>query len=61
MNGLAAQEIAFVGDSLHDMHAARAAGVLAIGVTTGMHEREVLAEHADCVVEALGEVLGVVG
>ena len=61
MHGLGAHEIAFVGDSLHDMHAAKAAGVLAIGVTTGMHEREVLAEHADHVVEVLGEVLGVVG
>jgi phosphoglycolate phosphatase len=33
-----AGEVAMIGDSTHDLHAARAAGVLAIGVRTGPHQ-----------------------
>lgn len=33
--GLSGGEVAMVGDSLHDIRAARAAGVLAVGVSTG--------------------------
>ena len=55
---LRCDEIAYVGDSLHDMHAARAAGSMAIAVTTGMHDAAVLSPHADHVVDSLGEIPG---
>jgi len=45
--GLAAQEIALVGDSTHDLHAARAAGAIAIAVLSGPASREELEPHAD--------------
>jgi phosphoglycolate phosphatase len=41
-----------IGDTVHDMRMARAAGVGAIGVTWGYHERaELLAEGADIVID----------
>lgn len=61
INGLEKGAIAFVGDSLHDMHAARAAGVVAIAVTTGMHDADALAPHADHVVPTLAEIPAILG
>lgn len=49
-------EIAMVGDSLHDLHAARAAGMLAIGVLTGVAEESDLAPHADVVLPNIGHI-----
>jgi phosphoglycolate phosphatase len=49
-------EIAMVGDSLHDMHAGRAAGVTSIAVTTGPAKRETLAPAADFVIDSLSEL-----
>jgi phosphoglycolate phosphatase len=43
--------IAMVGDTLHDLHSARAAGALAIAVLSGPAGRAVLSPHADHVVE----------
>jgi phosphoglycolate phosphatase len=43
-------QIAMVGDSLHDLDAARAAGALAVAVLSGPANRDVLAPHADHVV-----------
>ncbi len=52
--GLAAAEIAMVGDSLHDLHAARAAGAaLAIGVLTGPAGADELAPFADIVLPSI--------
>jgi phosphoglycolate phosphatase len=48
-HGLAPGEIAMVGDTLHDMQAAAAAGVWRIAVLTGFTSAEVLAAHADAV------------
>jgi phosphoglycolate phosphatase len=46
-HGLAPEETALVGDSLHDLHAARAAGALAIGVLSGLASAADLAGDAD--------------
>ncbi len=55
--GLSPGEIAVVGDSVHDLAMARAAGAkLAVGVLTGVSSREVLAAHADLVVGSVGEL-----
>ncbi len=50
--------VAMVGDTLHDLHAARAAGALAIAVLSGPAERQELAPHADHIVEDIGELPG---
>jgi phosphoglycolate phosphatase len=49
--GIAPDEVAMVGDSIHDLHAARAAGALAVGVLSGPATREELEPHADHIVE----------
>ncbi|ALK09672.1 HAD family hydrolase [Blastochloris viridis] len=57
--GLAPHQIALVGDSLHDLHAARAAGALAVAVLTGPRgtaARAELAPFADVVLTALDEL-----
>jgi phosphoglycolate phosphatase len=54
---LAAEDVAVIGDTPHDMHMARAAGAgLAIGVLTGVSPREVLADHADRVLDSIAEL-----
>jgi phosphoglycolate phosphatase len=52
--------VALVGDSAHDMHAARAAGALAIAVLSGPAGREDLAPFADHVIEDIGALPGLV-
>ncbi len=52
--GLAPSSVAMVGDSLHDLHAGRAAGMRTVGVLTGMAGTETLAPHADVVMENIG-------
>ncbi|WP_118135896.1 HAD family hydrolase [Oceanicella sp. SM1341] len=54
--GLAPQEVAMVGDSLHDLVAARAAGTGAIAVLTGVASAEDLAPHADVVLASIAEL-----
>jgi phosphoglycolate phosphatase len=49
---------AMVGDSLHDLHAARAAGMVGIGVLTGVAGREVLEPHAAVVLDSIAELPG---
>jgi phosphoglycolate phosphatase len=51
---LAPHQVAVVGDSRHDLDAARAAGALAIGVLSGPASREDLAPHADHLVADIG-------
>jgi phosphoglycolate phosphatase len=48
--GAEPEEIALVGDSLHDLESARAAGAIAVAVLSGVAGREDLAPHADYVV-----------
>jgi phosphoglycolate phosphatase len=49
--GVAPQRIAMVGDSRHDLEAARAAGALAVAVLSGPADRAELAPLADHVVD----------
>src|SRR5439155_1177641 len=54
-----ADDAAYVGDSPYDMQAARAAGMLAVGVAWGrIHDRDALSD-ADVVVDTAEELLGV--
>lgn len=54
--GLPAGQIAMVGDSLHDLDAARRAGMKAVGVLTGPALRETLTPHADVVLATIAEL-----
>ena len=56
--GLAPSEVAVVGDTLHDLRMARAAGAgMAIGVTTGTSPREMLEPESDWVLDNLTQIL----
>ena len=48
---LAPEACVMVGDSAHDLHAGRAAGMACVGVLTGIAERAELAPHADIVMD----------
>jgi phosphoglycolate phosphatase len=50
-HGIPPAETALVGDSLHDLHAARAAGVIAVAVLSGLAGEDELAAHADHVLD----------
>lgn len=52
--GLAPADCAMVGDSLHDLHAGRAAGMTTIGVLTGPALRDELASSADVILPDIG-------
>ena len=54
--GLPAASCVMVGDSLHDLHAGRAAGMRTIGVLTGVASRQDLAPHADVVFASIAEI-----
>jgi phosphoglycolate phosphatase len=56
--GMKPAEVAMIGDSLHDMHAARAAGVVAVGVTTGPLIPPDFHLHADIVLPSIMELGG---
>jgi len=56
VTGLAPKTVAMVGDSVHDMQAGRAAGMLSVAVLTGMADRDELAPHADVVLAHIGEL-----
>jgi phosphoglycolate phosphatase len=45
-----------VGDSLHDLHAGRAAGMRTVAVLTGMASHADLAPHADLVLPHIGHL-----
>ena len=54
--GLNPRACAMVGDSLHDLHAARAAGMVAIGVLTGMADEATLDQAADVVLTSIADL-----
>ncbi|NDV00421.1 HAD family hydrolase [Pseudoroseicyclus tamaricis] len=56
--GLAPGEVLMVGDSTHDLLAARAAGMRAVGVLTGTAPAEELAPHAEAVLASLADLPG---
>jgi phosphoglycolate phosphatase len=51
--GIAPAEVAVIGDSPHDLIAARAAGAAAVGVLSGPNERSALAPHADVLLPSI--------
>ncbi|MFN4129166.1 MAG: HAD family hydrolase [Paracoccaceae bacterium] len=52
--GLDPARVAMVGDSLHDLHAGHAAGMVRIAVLTGIATQADLAPHADVVLPDIG-------
>jgi phosphoglycolate phosphatase len=56
--GHALADIALVGDSTHDLHAARAAGAIAIAVLSGPATRAELEAHADHVIDSIADLPG---
>lgn len=54
--GLPPAQCAMVGDSLHDLHAGRAAGMVTVGVLTGLATRADLAPSADIVLRSIAEI-----
>src|SRR5262245_22826983 len=54
--GVAPQEVAVVGDAVHDLAAARAAGACAVGVLSGPTPREHLAPHADVLLGSVADL-----
>ena len=54
--GLAPETVVMVGDSTHDLIAGRAAGMLTIGVLTGLATQSALAPHADLVLPDIGHL-----
>jgi phosphoglycolate phosphatase len=53
---VAPAEIAVVGDTAHDLVAARAAGSVAVGVLSGPNPRELLEPHADVLLPSIAEL-----
>ena len=54
--GVAPAEIAVVGDTEHDLVAARAAGAIAVGVLSGPVPRERLEPHADVLLPSIAKL-----
>ncbi len=54
--GVAPDRVAMVGDSLHDLRAGRAAGMLCVGVLSGPARRDTLAPHADVILPDIGHL-----
>lgn len=52
--GLAPEQVVMVGDSRHDLHAGAQAGMLRVGVLTGIADAAELAPHADAVLQDIG-------
>lgn len=52
---------AMVGDSLHDLHAGRAAGMVTIGVLTGVADRAALLPAADIVLDSIADLPAALG
>lgn len=54
--GLDPAQIAMVGDSLHDLHAGRAAGMICVAVTSGFATEKELSPFADVVLNDVSEL-----
>lgn len=54
--GLDPADIAMVGDSTHDLHAGRSAGMTTVGVLTGLAEHADLAPFADVILPDIGHL-----
>ena len=60
ITGLKPDEIAMVGDSLHDLQAAQAAGMMRIAVLTGLATEDKLKKHADLVLPSIAYLLDLI-
>lgn len=49
-------QVAMIGDSTHDLHSAKAAGMIRVGVLTGPASHDDLAPHADVVLPDIGHL-----
>jgi phosphoglycolate phosphatase len=58
--GYEPHEVALVGDSTHDLHAARAAGAVGIAVLSGPAGHDDLAPHADHVIPSINELVALI-
>lgn len=56
--GLTPSRVVMVGDSLHDLHSGRAAGMRTIAVLTGIAGAGTLAPHADAVLPDISHLAG---
>ena len=56
--GVRPERAMMVGDSLHDLHAGRAAGMICVGVLTGPAPAEELAPYADVVLASISDLPG---
>jgi len=56
--GAPPSRIVMVGDSVHDLTAARTAGAVAVAVLSGPAERSALERHADYVIDHIGALPG---
>jgi phosphoglycolate phosphatase len=54
--GVEPASVALVGDSTHDLHAARAAGAIGIAVLSGPATHAELAPHADHVIDSIADL-----
>jgi len=54
--GLQPRDVLMIGDSLHDMHAGRAAGMLAVGVLSGMAGPATFVDAADLVLRDISDL-----
>lgn len=54
--GLPVDEVVMVGDSTHDLHAGRAAGMICVAVLSGPAGEEELAPYADAVLPDIGHL-----
>ena len=60
ITGLKPDEIAMVGDSLHDLQAAQAAGMMRVAVLTGVATEDELKKHADLVLPSIANLLDLI-
>ena len=60
ITGLKPHEIAMVGDSLHDLQAAQAAGMMRVAVLTGVATEDELKKHADLVLPSIANLLDLI-
>lgn len=54
--GLSPDRCVMVGDSLHDLHAGRAAGMATVGVLTGMAGADILSPASDVILPDIGHL-----
>jgi phosphoglycolate phosphatase len=54
--GVAPGQVAVIGDSPHDLIAARAAGAIAVGVLSGPNQKAVLEPYADVLLPSIAEL-----